>query len=165
VLCISYFVYDGRVRNLARSAPRTPRQVCSCYSLASMTCLTRNRIYSIFKLTATYKVDTFPKKVNLGVGAYRDDNNKPWVLPVVRKVGSIVLDGPVCSFLHPRPSKFLHTTNLSIMNIYRSLVCLNTRSPQRGSFLEAIRPHSKKVGSPAYRPSPGLGRTTSPLCF
>ena len=33
-------------------------------------------------------MDTFPDKVNLGVGAYRDDNNKPWVLPVVKKVNS-----------------------------------------------------------------------------
>ncbi|KAG6850528.1 hypothetical protein H0H93_012144 [Arthromyces matolae] len=40
---------------------------------------------SIFKLTAAYKADTFEKKVNLGVGAYRDDDNKPWVLPVVQK--------------------------------------------------------------------------------
>ncbi|EAU88611.2 aspartate aminotransferase [Coprinopsis cinerea okayama7 len=40
---------------------------------------------SIFKLTAAYKADTFEKKVNLGVGAYRDDNAKPWVLPVVKK--------------------------------------------------------------------------------
>ncbi|KAG5646684.1 hypothetical protein DXG03_002674 [Asterophora parasitica] len=37
---------------------------------------------SIFKLTAAFKADTFDKKVNLGVGAYRDDNDKPWVLPV-----------------------------------------------------------------------------------
>jgi hypothetical protein len=41
---------------------------------------------SIFKLTAAYQADTFPQKVNLGVGAYRDDDNKPWVLPVVKKV-------------------------------------------------------------------------------
>ncbi len=41
---------------------------------------------SIFKLTAAYKADTYEKKVNLGVGAYRDDNGKPWVLPVVKKV-------------------------------------------------------------------------------
>ena len=41
---------------------------------------------SIFKLTAAYKADTYQNKVNLGVGAYRDDNNKPWVLPVVKKV-------------------------------------------------------------------------------
>ena len=41
---------------------------------------------SIFKLTAAYKEDTYPQKINLGVGAYRDDDNKPWVLPVVKKV-------------------------------------------------------------------------------
>ena len=42
---------------------------------------------SIFKLTAAYKEDSFQNKVNLGVGAYRDNDNKPWVLPVVKKVG------------------------------------------------------------------------------
>ena len=41
---------------------------------------------SIFQLTAAYKQDTFPQKINLGVGAYRDDNSKPWVLPVIKKV-------------------------------------------------------------------------------
>lgn len=41
---------------------------------------------AIFALTAAYKADPFPKKVNLGVGAYRDNEGKPYVLPVVRKV-------------------------------------------------------------------------------
>lgn len=45
---------------------------------------------SIFRLTAAYKVDTFPEKINLGVGAYRDDDSKPWVLPVVRKAEAII---------------------------------------------------------------------------
>lgn len=36
-------------------------------------------------MTAAYKADTYPQKVNLGVGAYRDDDSKPWVLPVVKK--------------------------------------------------------------------------------
>jgi len=49
---------------------------------------------SIFKLTAAYKVDNFPQKVNLGVGAYRDDDSKPWVLPVVRKATEILLNNP-----------------------------------------------------------------------
>ena len=40
----------------------------------------------LFGLMAAYKADTDPKKVDLGVGAYRDDNAKPWVLPVVKKV-------------------------------------------------------------------------------
>jgi hypothetical protein len=41
----------------------------------------------LFGLMAAYRADTFDKKVDLGIGAYRDDNAKPWVLPVVRKVG------------------------------------------------------------------------------
>ncbi|KAF8636592.1 hypothetical protein AX17_003403 [Amanita inopinata Kibby_2008] len=47
---------------------------------------------SIFKLTAAFKADPYEKKVNLGVGAYRDDNGKPWVLPVVRKASQILLN-------------------------------------------------------------------------
>ncbi|UZJ56626.1 hypothetical protein CBS101457_005946 [Exobasidium rhododendri] len=39
---------------------------------------------AIFKLTAAFKADSFEKKVNLGVGAYRDNNGKPWVLPSVK---------------------------------------------------------------------------------
>jgi len=46
---------------------------------------------SIFKLTAAYKEDTFTQKVNLGVGAYRDDDSKPWVLPVVKKASALIL--------------------------------------------------------------------------
>ncbi|KAF7793108.1 hypothetical protein EIP86_004216 [Pleurotus ostreatoroseus] len=49
---------------------------------------------AIFKLTAAYKEDAFPQKINLGVGAYRDDNNKPWVLPVVKKATEILLNDP-----------------------------------------------------------------------
>lgn len=43
---------------------------------------------AIFALTASYKKDEFKDKVNLGVGAYRDDDGKPYVLPVVHKVSS-----------------------------------------------------------------------------
>ncbi|OWF49471.1 aspartate aminotransferase, cytoplasmic-like [Mizuhopecten yessoensis] len=40
----------------------------------------------VFSLTAKYNEDKRPIKVNLGVGAYRTDEDKPWVLPVVRTV-------------------------------------------------------------------------------
>ena len=40
----------------------------------------------LFGLMAAYKRDSFDKKVDLGIGAYRDDNAKPWVLPVVKLV-------------------------------------------------------------------------------
>ncbi|GAA5891350.1 hypothetical protein JCM6882_004666 [Rhodosporidiobolus microsporus] len=44
----------------------------------------------IFALTAGYQADSFPQKVNLGVGAYRDNAGKPFVLPVVRKAKQIL---------------------------------------------------------------------------
>lgn len=40
----------------------------------------------LFGLMAAYRADTFDKKVDLGIGAYRDNSAKPWVLPVVKKV-------------------------------------------------------------------------------
>lgn len=40
---------------------------------------------AILGVTEAFKRDTNPKKMNLGVGAYRDDNGKPFVLSCVRK--------------------------------------------------------------------------------
>ena len=34
-----------------------------------------------------------PEKMNLGVGAYRDDNGKPFVLPSVREAEKQILEG------------------------------------------------------------------------
>ena len=45
----------------------------------------------ILGVTEAFKRDTNPNKMNLGVGAYRDDNGKPYVLPSVRKVGFSLL--------------------------------------------------------------------------
>ncbi|XP_048402914.1 aspartate aminotransferase, mitochondrial isoform X1 [Stegostoma tigrinum] len=39
----------------------------------------------ILGVTEAFKRDNNPKKMNLGVGAYRDDNGKPYVLNTVRK--------------------------------------------------------------------------------
>ena len=41
---------------------------------------------AILGVTEAYRKDTNPKKINLGVGAYRDDNGKPFVLPSVKQV-------------------------------------------------------------------------------
>jgi len=40
---------------------------------------------AILGVTEAFKRDTNPNKMNLGVGAYRDDQGKPFVLPSVRK--------------------------------------------------------------------------------
>lgn len=41
---------------------------------------------AIFNLTAQYKADSNSNKINIGVGAFRTDELKPYVLPVVKKV-------------------------------------------------------------------------------
>lgn len=46
---------------------------------------------AILGITEAFKKDKEPKKINLGVGAYRDDNGKPYVLNVVRKAEEILL--------------------------------------------------------------------------
>jgi aspartate aminotransferase len=38
----------------------------------------------LFGLMAAFRRDQDPNKVDLGIGAYRDDNAKPWILPVVK---------------------------------------------------------------------------------
>ena len=40
---------------------------------------------SILGITEAFRRDDHPKKVNVGVGAYRDDDGKPYILPSVRK--------------------------------------------------------------------------------
>ena len=62
----------------------------------------------LFGLMAAYRRDTDKNKVDLGIGAYRDDNAKPWVLPVVKKVRAAVDEVVSCLvalhvFLAPQP--------------------------------------------------------------
>jgi len=45
----------------------------------------------ILGLTEAFNKDTDPRKITLGVGAYRDDKNKPWVLPSVRAAEERIL--------------------------------------------------------------------------
>ncbi|KAL0895363.1 hypothetical protein ABMA27_011496 [Loxostege sticticalis] len=40
----------------------------------------------VFQLNKLFIEDTYQNKINLSVGAYRDENAKPWVLPIVRKM-------------------------------------------------------------------------------
>lgn len=40
----------------------------------------------LYRVMREFRRDTHEKKIDLGIGAYRDENGRPWVLPVVRKV-------------------------------------------------------------------------------
>lgn len=46
----------------------------------------------ILSLTIDFKNDKDPRKCNLGVGAYRDNEGKPYVFPIVRKVEAEIVN-------------------------------------------------------------------------
>jgi len=47
----------------------------------------------ILGVSVAFNKDTDPKKINLGVGAYRDDNGKPYILECVREAEKRIFDG------------------------------------------------------------------------
>ncbi|KAF7187209.1 Aspartate aminotransferase, cytoplasmic [Pseudocercospora fuligena] len=44
----------------------------------------------IYAIVSAYEADQSPKKVDLGVGAYRDEQARPWILPSVRKAEELL---------------------------------------------------------------------------
>ncbi|MCJ1253410.1 aspartate transaminase aat1 [Lignoscripta atroalba] len=48
--------------------------------------------FAILGITEAFKADTYGEKINLGVGAYRDDKGKPYVLPSVRTAEKKVVE-------------------------------------------------------------------------
>lgn len=43
-------------------------------------------------MTEAFKADTNAKKINLGLGAYRDNNGKPVIMECVKKAEKILLE-------------------------------------------------------------------------
>ena len=46
----------------------------------------------MFQLTRDYQADPSPDKVSLGVGAYRTDQGKPWILPCVKTAEKLLAE-------------------------------------------------------------------------
>lgn len=53
---------------------------------------------AIFALSRAYQQDTHSRKVDLGIGAYRDNTARPWVLPVVKKAQIAVANDSTLNF-------------------------------------------------------------------
>lgn len=49
---------------------------------------------AILGIAENFKSCTSPDKVNVCVGAYRDENGKPWILPSVRAAELVMMDDP-----------------------------------------------------------------------
>lgn len=68
----------------------------------------------ILGVSEAFKKDTSPKKMNLGVGAYRDDQGKPFVLSCVRKVEPSLIWAADWS-----RSRLIHASEPSIKSDYK----------------------------------------------
>jgi len=61
-------------------------------AVAELTHVTQAPPDAILSLSIGYKNDKDPRKVNLGIGAYRCAKGKPYVFPVVRKAAKMIVD-------------------------------------------------------------------------
>ncbi|KAL6302173.1 pyridoxal phosphate-dependent transferase [Sparassis latifolia] len=69
-------------RPLARTAPNNLRRAAA---LSTWSTVPAGPPDPILGVTEAFKADKDPRKINLGVGAYRDGDGKPYVLSCVRK--------------------------------------------------------------------------------
>ncbi|KAI9731625.1 MAG: Aspartate aminotransferase, cytoplasmic [Claussenomyces sp. TS43310] len=90
----------------------------------------------LFGLMAAYRDDTSDKKVDLGIGAYRDDDAKPWVLPVVKKADGLLRDDPALNH------EYLPIDGLSELTSAAAKLMLGAESPaileKRSASLQTI---------------------------
>lgn len=119
---------------------------------------------AILGISEAFKRDKNLRKVNLGVGAYRDDTGKPVILPSVQKAKSIILESPDHEYLPiDGLSKFtqlatsLAYDNASPLKDHRiaSIQSLSGTGALRlgMAFIQRFYPHSRRV----YIPNPTWG--------
>ena len=129
----------------------------------------------ILGVTEAFKADTDSRKINLGVGAYRDEHGKPYVLPSVKSVSgfgvSLVAVTPLNSparrrseFMQPDKTRStfpslgwvisislpqnLHTAKIAGLS---KLVLSLALSPSLEQELFVLAPHSWRVIIPELR--------------
>ncbi|KAM0746594.1 hypothetical protein T439DRAFT_329698 [Meredithblackwellia eburnea MCA 4105] len=120
----------------------------------------------ILGVTEAFKADTDPKKINLGVGAYRDANGKPYVLPSVRKADELILAAkydkeylPITGFgdftkqavllAYGPDSKPLKENRIAVTQSISGTGALRIGA----AFISRFYPHSKAI----YVPTPTWG--------
>lgn len=116
---------------------------------------------AILGITEAFKADTFSGKVNLGVGAYRDDAGKPYVLPSVRTAEKRLLDKAldkeyagitgIPSFTKAAATLAYGANSPILENIAITQSISGTGALRiGGAFLERFWPHAKNI----YIPTP-----------
>ncbi|KAI8645738.1 aspartate aminotransferase [Parasitella parasitica] len=69
-----------------------PTQMASRAFVSTWNAVPQGPPDAILGVTEAFKKDTSPKKMNLGVGAYRDDGGKPFVLNSVKKAERLMIE-------------------------------------------------------------------------
>jgi len=72
----------------------------------------------IFALVDLYQKDENPNKINLSVGAYRDENGKPYVLPVVKKVIIFYIFIHIYIYTYKYIYNYFYYNNIFITSLY-----------------------------------------------
>lgn len=123
----------------------------------------------ILGVTEAFKRDTDPRKINLGVGAYRDGDGKPYVLPSMREAEQRVVAAKLNKEYAPItgiPEYVQHAARLAYGPESRPLVEGRIAAAQSlsgtgalrvaGEFLARLYPHGKTI----YLPTPSWGNHT-----
>eukprot|EP00511_Aplanochytrium_stocchinoi_P002053 CAMPEP_0204824964 /NCGR_PEP_ID=MMETSP1346-20131115/2942_1 /ASSEMBLY_ACC=CAM_ASM_000771 /TAXON_ID=215587 /ORGANISM="Aplanochytrium stocchinoi, Strain GSBS06" /LENGTH=428 /DNA_ID=CAMNT_0051952411 /DNA_START=68 /DNA_END=1354 /DNA_ORIENTATION=- len=80
-------------RTLSRDSRKAKANFCAARRcLSAYASVPMGPADPILGLNEMFQKDTDPRKISLGVGAYRDDNGKPYVLPSVRQAEKKILD-------------------------------------------------------------------------
>jgi len=120
----------------------------------------------ILGITEAFKADKDPRKINLGVGAYRDENGKPYVLAAVKKAESIFTAGspdkeylPITGLpqFNKQAAKLAYGANSVLLEQDAIAVTQSISGTGAlrigGAFLARHYPHSKVI----YLPLPTWG--------
>lgn len=123
----------------------------------------------ILGVTEAFKRDQDPRKINLGVGAYRDENGKPYVLPSVRKAEELILSQkgdkeylPITGLANftKNAAKLAYGSNSKPLQEDRIAITQSISGTGAlrigGAFLQRHYPHSKTI----YLPTPSWGNHT-----
>lgn len=83
------------LKNVCKLVTRANRPAISQRSASAWSKVEKGPEDPILGVTVAFNKDTHPSKINLGVGAYRDDNGKPFVLECVRKAEQKIYEAKV----------------------------------------------------------------------
>ncbi|KAI0347998.1 PLP-dependent transferase [Trametopsis cervina] len=153
-------------RPLARAAPRGLRQAAA---LSTWSAVPAGPPDPILGVTEAFKADKDPRKINLGVGAYRDENGKPYVLTSVKKAEELVkaadpdkeylpitglaeFTKAAVKLAYGADSAPLNSNTIAVTQSISGTGALRIG----GAFLGRFYPHAKTI----YLPNPSWGNHT-----